>query len=119
MSFMKKLRSGIFAAFKQCLFVFFIACQSSVSGQTASTISIIPVPVSMQVNSGSFALTSGTTIGIPAKPAEVSAIAAYFADKVKPATGFNLRIATTGGSAIQFVIKSPQDTKLGKEGYTL
>ncbi len=96
----------------------FLGCQSSVTAQE-TPISIIPAPVSLKVNAGSFTLSNATAIGIPKKPSDVSTVAAYFADKIKPATGFNLRVVNTGDAAIQFIIKTPFDATLGKEGYQL
>src|SRR5690349_17751020 len=85
-----------------------LGCQSSVTAQEAK-ISIIPAPVSMQVKTGSFTLSNATTIGVPKKPADVSTVAAYFADKIKLATGFNLRMVNTGDASIQLIIKSTFD----------
>jgi hexosaminidase len=119
MSSVQKTRIRLSQILRQLILLFLVACQSSVSAQTEPYISIIPVPVSMQVNQGSFELNNNTSIGIPMKPADASTIAAYLADRIKPATGFNLRITTSGEASIQFLIKSPQDTKLGKEGYNL
>ena len=43
----------------------------------AQDISIIPIPVSQQIGSGSFEITSSTAIAVPAKQPELQKIAAY------------------------------------------
>lgn len=101
------------------ILLFLLGCQSSVSAQSENSVSIIPAPASIKVNSGSFSLVNGMTIGIPRKPADVANVAAYLADKIKPATGFNLRIITSNDANIQFSILSPADNTIGKEGYRL
>lgn len=106
--------------FKNIIILLLCGCQTTVSSaQEASSVSIIPAPVSMTLQSGTFELTTNSTIGVHAKHAESSTIAAYLADKIKPSTGFNIRIVTSGEASIQFVVKPTQDPKLGKEGYTL
>ncbi|HYG20249.1 MAG TPA: family 20 glycosylhydrolase, partial [Ohtaekwangia sp.] len=82
-------------------------------------LSIIPVPAELQSHAGHFELTAATTIGIPARQAEAATIAAYFADKVKPATGYDLKISAGAAAHIRFVLNTKADARLGREGYAL
>src|SRR5688572_16636470 len=87
----------------------------------AQDISIIPIPVSQQNGSGSFEITTSTNIAVPAKQPELQKIAAYLAEKLKPATGIAVKTSDSpsGSSAIQFVLTSKPDTMIGQEGYSL
>jgi hexosaminidase len=99
-----------------CFFLMSLPCLVT----SAQEISIIPVPVSQQQGRGSFELSAATVLVVPSKQQAVQKIAAYFSDKIKPATGLTLKTAETpGGSAIQFVLNTKQDAKLGNEGYLL
>ena len=119
LTFLRSFLATIDQRTHQLFFVVFVACSSVVSAQTVPNIAIIPAPVSLKINTGSFQLTSTTSIGVTTKPAELSMLAAYLADELKPATGFNVKIQTSGESTIQLSIKTPHDPKLGKEGYNL
>jgi hexosaminidase len=93
------------------------ACCFMASAQESS---IIPIPVSWQAGSGTFQLSTETVIVIPSKQAEVQKIAAYLSDKIRPATGLNLRTAeSASANSIQFVLNAKSDGQLGKEGYAL
>lgn len=76
---------------------------------------IIPKPVEVKSSTGTFHLTSATTVG--ANNAESQKIAEMFVTKLKQATGFIPKVQKTG--AIQFTINTTPDSKLGDEGYTL
>ena len=87
----------------------------------AQDISIIPIPVSQQIGSGSFEITPATDIAVPAKQPELQKIAAYLAEKLKPATGIAVKTSDSpsGSSAIQFVLNAKPDAMIGQEGYSL
>jgi hexosaminidase len=106
------------AFFTKLAFLIFFACKIPSMAQD-QRLSVIPLPADVQMHAGHFALTAATTIGIPARQAEAASIAAYFADKVKPATGYDLKISTGSTASIRFVLNSKADARLGKEGYVL
>src|SRR5688572_5967290 len=80
----------------------------------AQDISIIPIPVSQQVGSGSFEITASTAITVPAKQPELEKIATYLRDKLKPATGIAIKSSDSppGSSAIQFVLNAKPDAMI-------
>lgn len=90
----------------------------NVTGQQRE-VSVIPVPVSMQLQPGQFELTVNTAISLKGRHTEAATVAAYLISKLKPATGFNPKILTDGEAPIQLTIKDKTDPILGKEGYTL
>jgi hexosaminidase len=96
------------------LIVVTLACVKTYSQE----INIIPQPMQVQRGNGTFTLTRSTTIGIPAKQAEAAKVAAYLANQIKSASGYELKIVETGGT-IEFSLNSKTDVRLGKEGYTL
>src|SRR3990170_6421721 len=99
-----------------CFFLMSVPCLVI----SAQDISIIPVPVSQQLGQGSFEISATTALVVPSKHPTIQKIAAYFSDKIKPATGLALKTAETpAGSTIQFVLNAKPDTKLGNEGYLL
>ncbi|RAW00291.1 beta-N-acetylhexosaminidase [Pseudochryseolinea flava] len=118
---MVPLSKWTFTIFRCVTLLLICASQAPVNtaAQHAFPNAIIPAPVSVAYQQGSFQLGSTTIIGVQVKHAESSTIAAYLADKIKVATGFHLKIVTSGESSIQFVINPKADTKLGREGYTL
>jgi hexosaminidase len=111
--------STIFVANKLQAFLLLICVCCFVAH--AQDISIIPIPVSQQIGSGSFEITALTAIAVPAKQPELQKIAAYLAEKVKPATGIAIKTSDipSSSSAIQFVLNAKSDAMIGQEGYSL
>ncbi|HLF64347.1 MAG TPA: glycoside hydrolase family 20 zincin-like fold domain-containing protein, partial [Saprospiraceae bacterium] len=81
-------------------------------------ISIIPKPVQIARDDGSFLLSSNTIVGIPPMNAVIAHIAEYLTAKVKTASGFTLPIVENGGT-IQLLLNNVTDAAIGMEGYTL
>ena len=81
--------------------------------------SVIPEPVSVQAGQGAFVLSAGSDISVPQSNAEVSGIATYLAGRIKPATGFDLKVVAASRGIIQLDLLVRQDTRLGQEGYLL
>ncbi|MDJ1471548.1 family 20 glycosylhydrolase [Cytophagaceae bacterium DM2B3-1] len=97
------------------LLLFFSLCASL----QAQTYSIIPEPVSLQSTSGIFSLSSGTTL-VASNNAEARKVATYFSDKIKPATGLNLKTAeSASGSKITFLLNTKPDAAIKPDGYLL
>jgi hexosaminidase len=59
-------------------------------------INLTPAPVSLQQQEGKFALTSSAVFKI--NGTEAGQVAAFFANKLKSSTGFNLAISETEGN---------------------
>jgi hexosaminidase len=84
--------------------------------------SLIPRPVSEFASNGWFKLKNGTIINYEKGNQELQSIAKYFAARIKPATGFDLRIKESKGGPGRGAINlslSPDLLKSGEEAYTL
>ena len=83
---------------------------------------IIPLPVSQQGTGDTFTLSATTNIVVDAGSTEIAAIGQYLADKIDPATGYKLKVATTADSSAKGNITlttTAADASLGDEGYQL
>ena len=80
-------------------------------------ISIIPQPVSVQVQPGSFRLTKTTSVHYGQLPAQYAADA--LVQKLNRATGYALRAIPGDKGGIQFALNATPNPALGTEGYTL
>jgi hexosaminidase len=83
---------------------------------------LIPKPVSVFASNGWFKLKPGTIINIETGNKELQSIAGYFASRIKPATGFELKVKESAGEpgkgTINFMLSSDL-SKSGEEAYTL
>lgn len=84
-----------------------------------NTPSIIPIPVSLEQGSGEFELTAETTIIVPDENSEISGVADYLSNKIKPATGYNLETRNNGSTGIVLSLLNTPDNEIGDEGYHL
>jgi hexosaminidase len=84
----------------------------------SQSISIIPEPTELKKGQGVFVVNNGTPI-VASRQAEVSKVASYLADRIKPATGYTSKTAESGSQGIQLALNNKADAKLGQEGYTL
>ncbi|UHG92840.1 beta-N-acetylhexosaminidase [Spirosoma oryzicola] len=80
-------------------------------------INLIPQPVDVQPQRGTFTLTKTATIGYDQPKAQ--AAADMMAQKLNAPTGFGLRPKAGTKASIQFDLNETPNPKLGKEGYTL
>jgi hexosaminidase len=87
----------------------------------AQQVSIIPVPANMQMREGAYTLSEASTLNVSGNQSAATKVATYFADKVKPATGFNLKInnASLSDNGITLALNAQADNALGAEGYSL
>jgi hexosaminidase len=83
------------------------------------TISVIPTPVSIEIQRGEYRLSSTSTIGVVSKDASVIHVAQYFNAEQKSATGFDLKVTTDANASIQLQIITKRDNLIGDEGYYL
>jgi len=83
---------------------------------------VIPKPVSITATGNTFSLKKGTEIFVKGNSDEEMKVAQYLADRLKPATGFDLNVSTTGNEPgkgdIYFQLTDGQ-SDLGEEGYKL
>jgi hexosaminidase len=84
----------------------------------AQGISIIPEPVQWQRSNGNFTITNSTTVGVPARQAEVMKVANYLTARLNAATGFGVKTVESGGT-IQLRLNAKPAPTLGQEGYQL
>jgi hexosaminidase len=64
-------------------------------------------------------LSAATPLVVPSGSAEAARIAAYLADKLRPATGFTLNTANAGDKGISLALNAQPEARLGTEGYRL
>ncbi|MBN1674585.1 MAG: family 20 glycosylhydrolase [Kiritimatiellae bacterium] len=78
---------------------------------------LIPLPVQVRGSRGFFRLDKQTALKAPE---QAEAVRAYFAARVKRATGFTLADAKTGAQGvIRLHVNPRRDARLGEEGYRL
>ncbi|HUP11019.1 MAG TPA: beta-N-acetylhexosaminidase, partial [Niastella sp.] len=103
--------------------VFFTFLFSGLFSQSSqNTISLIPVPVSMQTGTGSFTLKSGTAIEPGSNDADVKRVADFLSKKLAQATGYVIPIKSgpiSSSSERTIRLRILRNPALGKEGYTL
>jgi hexosaminidase len=94
------------------------------SAKTVSDLSkesIIPKPVSITATGDYFTLTAKTAVFIQGESDELKLIGKYLADRLTPATGFEIEVKSTSKTPKSgiFLILSGTDAKPGKGGYEL
>jgi hexosaminidase len=83
---------------------------------------LIPIPLSLQTDTGIYTLSQATQIYVMPDTKEANDLGAYLSDRISPATGFKLKVAgmPTQPEANRIVLTTVDaDTSLGEEGYTL
>src|SRR5688500_1429085 len=88
--------------------------------QESKKLSIIPLPVSMQVGQGSFTIQSNTEIQIREGQPGLRSIAEQLAKKISRAAGFQTRISEAknfGNNSIRLEVSNGNQN--GNEGYSL
>jgi len=84
--------------------------------------SLIPVPLSLQIDTGYFSLSASTPIYVDPGTKEALTFGVYLEQKLMPATGFYLNVSTLPIQPTAHCIiltKTGADSSLGEEGYTL
>jgi hexosaminidase len=83
---------------------------------------VIPQPTSVQASPGAFDIASGTSIYVKGAEPQVLGVAGYLADRLRPATGSELRVVTDADALPKGSILlelTDADPPLGEEGYLL
>ncbi len=85
--------------------------------------SVIPRPVSVTADGGTFTLTARSNIVImPGSPDELRAVGSFLADRLNPSTGLGLQVISDGskpGKGDIVLALGENDPQLGEEGYEL
>ena len=84
---------------------------------------LIPKPVSVIATADAFEITRNTNIVIGSDSPELQFIAHYLADRLMPATGFDLEVSSEISSrrsrSFYFTLTTEEDVELGDEGYEI
>ncbi len=106
------MRALIVVAFS----MFILSCNEKIAD--ISQAALIPKPVSAISAAGTFKLSSATGISLMDNSPELQGLAVYLSEKIKPATGFDLKPSADAASRIRIGLGA-ENPKLGREGYTL
>jgi len=101
---------------KKFLFLFLLIPFFAVSAQK-SAVNIIPQPVDLKINSGSYTLTKASSITY--SKSEARKVAEMLTSRLNPSTGFDFRPQMAKTGDIQLNLNETQNSQLGKEGYIL
>ena len=94
---------------------------NSVSVMSSGMANLVPLPVSVKVGTGAFALSSASGIYVEPGTPEMLAVGQYLADQMKAATGQTWSVAGTTGAPCpgSLYLSATGDAGLGAEGYQL
>jgi hexosaminidase len=94
---------------------------SGVSVTSSGMANLVPVPVSVKVGSGAFALSPASGIYVEPGSPEMLAVGRYLAEQLKAATGQAWSVASTTGAPCpgSLYLSATGDATLGAEGYQL
>lgn len=101
--------------------VIFISCSTKTPSDLSKE-SIIPRPVSISSAGSYFVLKPGCDIYVQGESEELNNIARYLAGKLKPSTGFEIEVKSTGKAPRRgniYLALSDSVLKSGPEGYEL
>lgn len=100
---------------KKSIFIFLLFASMHLYAQ--QTVNIIPQPVSLQLNNGSFTLNDAAVIKYSLLNKDLKAAAELFAASVKALAGINLKHNAASSKTIELAIKKTEG--VGDEGYLL
>ena len=103
-----------------CLAIATAGCKKPHAPTDLTKENLIPIPVSVQATAGVFEVEKGT--GIYVEGEDLLPIGEYLANKLRPSTGFELKVSTTSGapkSGNIYITTKGTDATLGEEGYEL
>src|SRR6478672_9279781 len=95
-----------------------LAVFSGFCQDTTRNIAIIPEPVSVTKNSGTFTLPQPITVAVGAADS-LKPIVTYLKDRISKSTGASVDVSSGSSAAIKLVLNQKADATLGKEGYKL
>ena len=101
----------------------FLSCENSKPASPEAKLrfeSIIPNPVSASMTGNTFTLTNDTRVVVSPSANGAENVGKFLAEKLRPATGFDLTVSTGENAGKGSILLSLTDDKeLGKEGYDL
>ncbi len=101
----------------------FLSCENSKPASPEAKLrfeSIIPNPVSASMTGNTFTLTNDTRVVVSPSANGAENVGKFLAEKLRPATGFDLTVSTGENAGKGSIFLSLTDDKeLGKEGYDL
>jgi hexosaminidase len=103
------------------MFVMSISCNTN-GPSDLSKENLIPMPVSITSTGGFFVLKANSAIYIQGESVELNKIGNYLADRLRPSTGFELKVKSTDkvpGPGNIYLTLSGTEAKPGDEGYEL
>jgi hexosaminidase len=105
-----------------CLFSAFAGCREKHEPTDLTKENFVPLPVSVEATGDVFELSKATSILVDGESEEVLRIGEYLAGKMRPSTGFDLKVAPAKGEPGQgdiYLTTTEVDSTLGDEGYEL
>ena len=98
-----------------------VGCSGNQSNEQMNSLSIIPLPASMQVGNSDFVLDGNFSIQADTQNPDVVQVAEFFAEALQRVTGFKVSISELAGSAQNSfrMVLNTNDDGLGAEGYNL
>ena len=102
---------------KHSLWTFAVLAAFSISScQTPNSINldeagIIPIPTSISPSSGVFELESNSSVQLIGSGNDLSRVGGFLADKLRPATGFELPVSSESGDLILELVSGPPSEK--------
>jgi hexosaminidase len=105
-----------------CIAIVWTGCKEPHAPTDLTKENLIPIPVSVQATAKVFELTKKTSIYIDGESEELKRIGEYLAGKLRPATGFDLKVSSSNDEPRNgniYITTSRADSTLGDEGYEL
>jgi len=104
---------------KKLFFLLYLFSVSLTSFSQATSIAIIPEPVTWSKKAGQFVLPQQVVIEASSKP-EMKQAVAFLKDRLSTPTGSKVTVSAAASTApIRLILNEKADAKIGKEGYTL
>jgi hexosaminidase len=98
----------------------FCLCACSPAQQRERPIAITPKPVELTTQQGYFKLTKSTTMLVSSKDRQLVDCATWFANSIRPATGFQLKGRPAAKAAANSIfLQLDPDPQFSREGYAL
>ena len=105
-----------------CVVFIMTGCKEQHAPTDLTKEDLIPLPVSIEATGDVFEINAKTSVLIDGESQELLRIAEYLAGKLRPSTGFDLKVTSSKGDPADgniFLTTSEADSTLGEEGYEL
>jgi hexosaminidase len=102
------------------LLSFLLGINCLLVAQSAPSINIIPLPVSVVPKTGSFVITDKTVIEVSNASTDANRVASFLSQAIATPAGLRVPVVNkAAGNSVRMVILSTEDKILGNEGYKL